>query len=73
MALIGGFFFVLEPVDTDDSNVFSDITMTPSDLMNVRRRRRDVKFNDQSNQRRKRALTPYEFYETDSVLTIFTT
>ena len=41
--------------------------MTPSDLMNVRRRRRDVKLHEQFNQRRKRALSPYDFYDTDSV------
>lgn len=61
------FHFVLEPVDTDESKVFSDIKMTPSDLMNVRRRRRDVKLHEQFNQRRKRALSPYDFYDTDSV------
>lgn len=60
-------FPYLEPVDTDDSKVFSDIKMTPSDLSNVRRRRRDVQIHDQFNQRRKRALSPYDFYETDSV------
>lgn len=55
-----------KPVDTDNSKVFSDIKMTPSELTNVIRRRRDVKLNDESIRRRKRALSPYDFYDTDS-------
>ncbi|CAF3763812.1 unnamed protein product [Rotaria sordida] len=51
-----------KPVDTDDSKVFSDITMTPSELTDIVRRRRDVKLNT----RRKRAISPYNFYDTDS-------
>jgi len=54
------------PVDTDDSKVFSDIGMTSSQLTNLVRRRRDVKLIDQLHQRRKRALSPYDFYDTDS-------
>jgi hypothetical protein len=56
-----------KPVDTDDSKVFSDIKMTPNELTNVIRRRRYVKLNDQLNQRRKRALSTYDFYDTDSL------
>jgi hypothetical protein len=41
--------------------------MTPSQLSNVLRQRRNVKLNEQSNGRRKRALTPFDFYETNSV------
>jgi len=55
-----------KPVDTDDSKIFSDIKMTPYELRDVVRRRRDVKLNDESNRRRKRALSPYDFYDTDS-------
>ncbi len=55
-------------MDTDNSKVFSDIKMTPNELTDVIRRRRDVKLNDESNRRRKRALSPYDFYDTDSVL-----
>ena len=57
----------LEPANTDDSKVFSDIKMAPNELTDILRRRREVKFNDQSSQRRKRALSPYDFYDTDSV------
>jgi hypothetical protein len=56
-----------KPVDTDDSKVFSDIKMTPNELTNVIRRRRYVQLNDQLNQRRKRALSTYDFYDTDSL------
>ena len=42
--------------------------MTPNDLKDVLRRRRDMKLNDDSNRRRKRALLPHDFYDTDSVL-----
>ena len=41
--------------------------MTPNQLTDVLRRRRSVKLNDQSNRRRKRALSPYDFYDTNSV------
>ncbi len=41
--------------------------MTPNELTNIVRRRRDVKLIDESNTRRKRALSPYDFYDTDSV------
>lgn len=57
-----------EPVDTDDSRVYSDIQMTPLNLKNILRRRREIRLNDPSSQRRKRALSPYDFDETDSVL-----
>ncbi len=57
----------LELVDTDDSKFFSDIQMTPDDLIDIVRRRRDAKLNVETNQRRKRALSPYDFYDTDSV------
>jgi hypothetical protein len=53
-------------VDTDDSTIFSESQMTPNQLSNVLRQRRHVKLNDQLNQRRKRALSPYDFYETNS-------
>jgi hypothetical protein len=55
-----------KPVDTDDSKVFSDIKMTPNELTNIVRRRRNIKLNDETNRRRKRALSPYDFYDTDS-------
>lgn len=42
--------------------------MTPNQLTDVVRRRRDVKLIDESNRRRKRALSPYDFYNADSVL-----
>jgi hypothetical protein len=54
-----------KPIDTDDSKVFSDIKMTPNELTDVRRRR-DIKLNEETNRRRKRALSPYDFYDTDS-------
>jgi hypothetical protein len=54
-------------VDTDDSKVFSDIQMNPDDLIDIVRRRRDAKLNVETNQRRKRALSPYDFYDTDSL------
>lgn len=57
----------LDPVDTDDSLVFSEVKMNPSELSTILRRRRDVKANDQSNQRRKRALSSYDLYDTDGV------
>ncbi|CAF1252246.1 unnamed protein product [Rotaria sp. Silwood1] len=56
-----------KPVDTDDSKTFSDIMMTPSELTDIVRRRRDVKLNDELNTRRKRAISPYSFYDTDSL------
>ncbi len=61
------FFFSIELVDTDDSKVFSDIQMTPNELTDIVRRRRDAKLNVETNQRRKRALSPYDFYDTDPV------
>jgi hypothetical protein len=64
------YFILLEPIDTDDSKVFSDIKMTPNELTDVRRRR-DIKLNEETNRRRKRALSPYDFYDTDSVLSKF--
>ncbi|CAF0824446.1 unnamed protein product [Adineta steineri] len=54
-----------KPVDTDDSNIFSDVKMTPSELTEIVRRRRDIKLNTESNRRHKRALSPYDFYDTD--------
>jgi hypothetical protein len=57
----------LEPVDTDLSQVFSDFKMTPNDLTNLARKRRNINLNDESNQRRKRALSTYDFYNTDPV------
>jgi hypothetical protein len=54
-------------MDIDDFQVFSDIRMNPSELSNVQRRRRDVKSNDPLNRRRKRALSAYDLYNTDSV------
>jgi hypothetical protein len=53
-------------VDTDDSKIFSEIQMNSNELTDIVRRRRDVKLNDESNRRRKRALSPYDFYNTDS-------
>ncbi len=41
--------------------------MNPDDLIDIVRRRRDAKLNVETNQRRKRALSPYDFYDTDSV------
>jgi len=55
-----------KPIDTDDSNIFSDIQMNPNELKDILRRRRNVKLNDELNRRRKRALSPYDFYNTDS-------
>lgn len=55
-----------KPVNTDDSKIFSDIKMTPNELTNVVRKRRNVKLIDESNRRRKRALSPYNFYDTNS-------
>ena len=57
----------LEPVDTDNSKVFSDTKMTPGELVNIVRRRRDVRLNNELNSRRKRALLPYDYYDIDSV------
>ncbi len=43
--------------------------MTPNELTAVVRRRRNIKLNDETHRRRrKRSLSPYEFYDTDSVL-----
>ena len=61
---------ISDAVDTDDSVVFSEGKMNPSELSTILRRRRDVKANDQSNRRRKRALSsydPYDLYDTDGV------
>jgi hypothetical protein len=41
--------------------------MNLNELTDIVRRRRDVKLNDESNRRRKRALSPFDFYNTDSV------
>ncbi|CAF0857524.1 unnamed protein product [Adineta ricciae] len=54
-----------KPVDIDDSNVFSDIKMTPNELTDIVRRRRDVKLNMEPNRRRKRALSAFDLYDTD--------
>lgn len=54
-----------KPVDTDDSRVFSDIQMTPFNLKTIRQRRQ-IQLNEQSTQRHKRALSPYEFFDSDS-------
>lgn len=59
---------ILETMDADDSQVFSDLKMNPTELKDIGRRRRDVKSNDESSRRRKRALSPYDFYDTDSVM-----
>ena len=59
--------FILETGDADDSQVFSDLKMNPTELTDIVRRRRDVKSNDESSRRRKRALSPYDFYDADSV------
>ncbi|CAF1141971.1 unnamed protein product [Rotaria magnacalcarata] len=50
-------------INTDDSKLFSDIKMTPNQQTDIVRRRRDVKLNT----RRKRAASPYDFYDTDSL------
>ena len=60
-------FVHIEPVNTDDSGIFSESQMTPNQLSNVLRQRRNVKLNEQSNGRHKRALTPFDFYETNTV------
>ena len=41
--------------------------MSPNELTDVIRRRRDVKLDSELNFRRKRALLPYDFYDTDEV------
>ena len=65
-------YLFLAIVDTDNSKVFSDIKMSPSELTNIVRRRRNIKLNDELNSRRKRAISPYEFYDSDAVLITFT-
>jgi len=40
--------------------------MTPNELTDVVRRRRHIKLNDETHRRRKRSLSPYDFYDTDS-------
>jgi len=40
--------------------------MTPYELTDVVRRRRHIKLNDETHRRRKRSLSPYDFYDTDS-------
>ncbi|CAF1161203.1 unnamed protein product [Adineta ricciae] len=54
-----------KPANIDDSNVFSDIKMTPNELTDIVRQRRDVKLSMESNRRRKRALSAFDLYDTD--------
>lgn len=55
------------PVETDDSNVFSDISMNPTELSSIVRRRRSLRRDDQSNNRHKRSLTPYDLLDDDEI------
>jgi len=54
----------------DDTNLFSDLQMNPAELSTIlhqrRRRRRDVKLVDPLNQRRKRSLSSYDLYSSES-------
>lgn len=52
----------------DDKNLFSDLQMNPTELATIlhRRRRRDVKLMDPLNQRRKRSLSSYDRYSSES-------
>lgn len=61
------FFSFEELVDTDDSQLFTDVKMVPNELMQLGRRRRHLTLQDKFPQRRKRALSPFNFYDTDPV------
>lgn len=53
----------------DDKSLFSDLQMNPTELATIlhRRRRRNVKLMDPLNQRRKRSLSSYDLYSSESV------
>jgi len=61
-------FYFLESIDTDNSEIFSDMKMNPNELIKLVRKRRNIHLNDQINQRHKRALSTYDFYNNDPVL-----
>lgn len=42
--------------------------MNPNELIKLVRKRRNIHLNDQINQRHKRALSTYDFYNNDPVL-----
>jgi len=42
--------------------------MNPNELINSARKRRSIYLNDKTNQRHKRALSTYDFYNTNPVL-----
>jgi hypothetical protein len=42
--------------------------MSQNELTNLARKRRNIHFNDRSKRRHKRALSTYDFYNTDPVL-----
>ncbi|CAF1055715.1 unnamed protein product [Rotaria sp. Silwood1] len=52
-------------VDTDNTNVFTDINMDPREFKNLARKRRNIKLNPESKQRHKRASSIYDFYNND--------
>lgn len=61
----------LEPTDLNNAAVFTDSNMNPSEWTHLQkqRRRRQINFNDEFRQRRKRALASYDFYNRDPVRT----
>ena len=63
------FFVFIGSLNTDNSKVFTDIKMNPTELIKVSRKRRNIISNDESNQRRKRSLSSYDIYNTDPVFT----
>lgn len=56
-------FSFIDSVDTENSNVFTDFKMDPDELKTVARKRRFINLDPKPNQRRKRALTAYDFYD----------
>ncbi|CAF1217590.1 unnamed protein product [Rotaria sordida] len=52
-------------VNTDNTNVFTDTIMDPTEFTNLARKRRNIKLNPGSKQRQKRALSLYNFYNND--------
>ena len=58
-------------VTIDDSSVFTDTHMNPNEFAHLqqrRRRRRHAFLDGEASQRRKRALSTYEFYPSEPVM-----
>ena len=61
--------FSLEPTDLNNAALFTDVKMNPNELIHLqeRRRRRQINRNDEFRQRRKRALSSFDFLDGDLV------